>query len=548
MRVIIPMAGSGERFRRAGYTLPKPLIDVDGRPMIAHVLDQFPAEWPVLFGVSRAHLEDPALNLAETLLSLRPNAQIVAVEPHKLGPVWTLKDMIAHIDANQPAIVTYCDWASAWDPEHFLRFVRESGCDAAVQAYRGFHPHTLRSAFHAYIREKDGWMLDIQEKRPYTNQPTAEFASNGIHYFSSGQCLAKAVEQSVARDMRAVGEFFVSIACKALADDGARIAVYEVPHFHNWGTPEDFAEWQGWRRTFARLTEIRHPASHSGTVLVPMAGLGERFSRAGFTLAKPLIPVSGRPMAVQALADLPEAPHRVVILRTDMHGRADVEVALKQAFPDLTIIRLDAPTDGQARTCLLGLDGADPDAPLTIGACDTGAVYDPARLMALLLPNGPDVVIWTMRGHPGAERQPQAYSWVDADDTGRVRGISVKSPLGNPARDPILVGNFTFRRARDFKAAAMRMIRKDARMGNEFYVDQCINEALEMGLRVAMLELDHFLCWGTPDDLATFEYWQSCFHKLRSHPYDLHTDSRIPVLEMPKLRAKCALIRPDLPI
>ena len=49
-----------------------------------------------------------------------------------------------------------------------------------------------------------------------------------------------------------------------------------------------------------------------------------------------------------------------------------------------------------------------------------------------------------------------------------------------------------------------------------------------MGLRCHMLEGDGFMSWGTPNDLRTFEYWQSCFHKWAGHPYQLENDQRIP--------------------
>jgi NDP-sugar pyrophosphorylase family protein len=49
MQIVIPMSGFGERFRRAGYSVPKPLIEVEGKPIIAHVLSMFPNETDVFF-------------------------------------------------------------------------------------------------------------------------------------------------------------------------------------------------------------------------------------------------------------------------------------------------------------------------------------------------------------------------------------------------------------------------------------------------------------------------------------------------------------------
>ena len=111
---------------------------------------------------------------------------------------------------------------------------------------------------------------------------------------------------------------------------------------------------------------------------------------------------------------------------------------------------------------------------------------------------------------------------------GRVKSISVKVPLASPATDPIVLGTFTFRRAEDFRRSVERLIARDGRVNGEFYIDSCINDAIALGLNCQLFEVDSYLCWGTPNDLRTFEYWQSCFHKWASHPYRLQLDRRVP--------------------
>ena len=61
------MSGFGERFRRAGYTVPKPLIPVDGKPIIAHVIDLFPRETKFVFICNEDHLATPEYKMSQTL-------------------------------------------------------------------------------------------------------------------------------------------------------------------------------------------------------------------------------------------------------------------------------------------------------------------------------------------------------------------------------------------------------------------------------------------------------------------------------------------------
>ena len=97
-------------------------------------------------------------------------------------------------------------------------------------------------------------------------------------------------------------------------------------------------------------------------------------------------------------------------------------------------------------------------------------------------------------------------------------------PLNNPAHDPIVTGTFTFRRAGDFRLAVKRMIERNARVNGEFYIDTAINDAITLGLNCRLFEIDRYLGWGTPDELQTYLYWQTCFDRWKEHPYSQKID------------------------
>ena len=155
-----------------------------------------------------------------------------------------------------------------------------------------------------------------------------------------------------------------------------------------------------------------------------------------------------------------------------------------------------------------------------------------------------DVIVWAARGHANAIRHPKMFGWIDTDTNGLINRISVKEGLGQPISDPIVIGTFTFKRANDFKLAVEKLFSRDGRVNGEFYLDSCINDAIALGLKCYLFEVDHFLSWGTPNDLRTFEYWQSCFDKWPSHPYKLNLDSRVPENSIAELRHKYRSIEP----
>jgi hypothetical protein len=361
-----------------------------------------------------------------------------------------------------------------------------------------------------------------------------EYASSGTYYFSNGQMMLDAFRQTFEQNLNVGGEYYVSLAYKPLLAAGQPVAVYDLQHFMQWGTPDDVTEYCNWSRAFRQLLA---PPSKSiqpaGSLVMPMAGLGQRFQNEGYSLTKPLIPLSGRPMVVQAAHDLPPAKQHAFVLRSDMPGHAEITFQLKSIYPHAVVESIPLVTEGQACTALIGLEALERSSqrtpgPVTFGACDNGALYDAQAFEQLAHNSEVDVIVWGVRGHANAVRCPNMFGWIDADADGRICRISVKTPLESPSTDPIVLGTFTFKRAADFRASVERLIGRNGRINNEFYIDAAINDAIELGLRCHHFEVDSFLSWGTPDDLRTFEYWQSCFSKWQSHPYRLERDIRLP--------------------
>ncbi|GJE14823.1 NTP transferase domain-containing protein [Methylobacterium longum] len=548
MQIVIPMSGAGERFRRAGYTLPKPLIVVEDKPIIAHVIDLFPGETNFVFVCNQDHLDNSEYGMAETLRKYCPTGKIVGVEGKKLGPIAAVLDAREHISLDEEVFVNYCDFTCYWDWEDFKSFVTEVRCDGAVPAYRGFHPHSIDSIYYAFMSEKGLWMQDIQEKKPFTNNPIDEFASSGGYYFRSGRICLEAFDAVVAQNLEVNGEFYVSLAYKILAQRGQRVAIYELQHFMQWGTPQDVAEYNVWSRNFRRiLTMLPRTPVQEGTLLIPMAGLGMRFAERGYAIPKPLLDLSGLPMVLQAFYSLPEAAGAKFVLRGDMPGHAEIASMLQEGVPGATITLLDSVTEGQAVTCAAGAEGLNDDIPMTIGACDNGLIFDAAALDALLSSDGPDLIVWTVRGHRPALSKPTSYGWVETDENGRVLAVRVKMKPEDASTAPMIVGAFTFRRIADFRSAYKRLVERDGRINGEFYVDSMVEDALAMGLDCRIFDVDCYLGWGTPNEYEAFRYWQSCFHKWSGHPYRIELDPMVPPDRRAAIAAAVASVSPPRP-
>ena len=532
MQIVIPMSGFGERFRRAGYEVPKPLIEVEGKPIIAHVIDMFPGETDFSFICNQDHLDNPNYRMREILKKYCPTGKIYGIRPHKLGPVFAVQQIQAYLNTDAPVVVNYCDFTCYWDWEHFKDFVAQAACLGAIPAYKGFHPHSLGSTNYAYLKERAGWVQDIQEKQPYTDNRMNEYASSGTYYFSSAKIMMDLFAHIVGGKIDLEGEYYVSLAYKRLCDESKPVAVYPLQHFMQWGTPEDVKEYNYWSQTFSNLVDQNSlPATAPGSTVIPMAGLGQRFVNQGYTITKPLISVSGSAMVVQATNDLPRTQNQVFVVRSDMPDYSEVVSALEDNYPNGLIKTIDHVTGGQACTAIIGvkaLKGLNTQkaSPVTIGSCDSGALYDNKDFVDLLNNPEVDVIVWGVRGYPNAIRYPEMYGWVDSN-SGVIRSVSVKKPLDNPTVDPIVLGTFTFKKIADFVSVTDRLIKRDGRVNGEFFMDSCVEDAIHLGLNCVLFEVESYLCWGTPNDLKTFGYWQSCFHLWDGHLYQLQDDKRV---------------------
>ena len=162
MKILIPMAGMSKRFMKAGVTVPKPLIEVEGLPMIKHIVRNFSDEDEFVFGINER--DDAKTSMASLLKAMVPRNQIIRMPYQEEGPVASTMQMSHCVRDDEPVIVNHCDFSWRWDYDNFKRQIRENRCDGAVICYRDFHPHLLGPNLYATLDAEGFWMKEIREK------------------------------------------------------------------------------------------------------------------------------------------------------------------------------------------------------------------------------------------------------------------------------------------------------------------------------------------------------------------------------------------------
>jgi NDP-sugar pyrophosphorylase family protein len=245
MKIIIPMAGTGNRFVEKGYNVPKPLIEVNGKMIIDYILDMFDRKNDeFVFICNDVHLA--TTKMKEVLQSLIPNSTIVSMPQHKLGPVYTVKEVYHLINDEEEVIVSYCDNPHLWNRKDFERKMHDGKFDGCVLTHTGFHPHTLAHTKMAFVKGNNGVLEEIKEKACYTDKPMNEHASTGVYYFKKGAYIKKYFEQAIEQKIQYNGEFYVTLVYNLLVKDGLKVGYYDTPFVTVFGTPEEVENFEAW--------------------------------------------------------------------------------------------------------------------------------------------------------------------------------------------------------------------------------------------------------------------------------------------------------------
>jgi HAD superfamily hydrolase (TIGR01509 family) len=229
MNVLIPMAGAGSRFASVGYTFPKPLIEVKGKPMIQVVVESLNIEANFIYIVQKSHREKYNL---DTLLNLiTPNCKVVEIEGITEGAACTTLLAKEFINNDSPLIITNSDQFIDWNSTEFMYQMNEKNYDGGIVSFPATHPKWSFAK-----TDENGIVLEVAEKKPISDKATA-----GIYYWRNGSDFVKYAEQMIDSDVRVNNEFYVCPVYNEAIKDSKKIFNYMIEADKMWGlgTPED---------------------------------------------------------------------------------------------------------------------------------------------------------------------------------------------------------------------------------------------------------------------------------------------------------------------
>jgi HAD superfamily hydrolase (TIGR01509 family) len=227
LNVLIPMAGAGSRFEQAGYTFPKPLIEVNGKPMIQVVIENLNLDANYIYVVQKAHREK--YNLDTLLNLLTPGCKIVETDGLTEGAACTALLAKDYIDNDNPLFFANSDQFVEWDSNEFMYKMQETDADGGIVSFTATHPKWSFAKI-----DENGLVTEVAEKNPIS-----DIATVGYYFWKHGSDFVKYSEQMIKKNIRVNNEFYVCPVFNQAIEDCKEIRTFNTNEMWGLGTPED---------------------------------------------------------------------------------------------------------------------------------------------------------------------------------------------------------------------------------------------------------------------------------------------------------------------
>ncbi len=491
MNILIPIGGRDKYFPEGSSVFPKPLIDIAGSPLVEHTLTCLLAlneNYHFTFVVRDEDCRNFSLDNVIKIITHGKRTDIVRLKGPTQGAICSCLMAIGYLDPNEELIIANSDQVILPNLDEIIAEFRGRKLDAAVISFNSTHPR-----FSYICTDQAGRIIETEEKKVISHLGIA-----GFYYFRQSREFIEAAKQVLLNDNPIQGTFFISQALNEMILAGKVLGHHQIPSqgYFPLYSPQKIAEYED--ALFANRTSNR-PAERP-VLVIPMAGEGHRFLRAGYTRPKPFIDVAGKPMIARVLDNLQSANFDTVLMARADHISAERDLLNSLITPSSRIrfVSVDKPTEGAACTILLGRPEINRETPLLIANCDQIVDFDCNKFIQDCTQRNLDGSILVFREDT---RDPK-WSYARANAVGIVIEVREKVAISNFAT----VGIYYFAKGAYFLDAALDMIAKNDRVNNEFYTCPVYNYMIAQGKKVGIYEIPKSAMHGigVPEDLETY--------------------------------------------
>ena len=218
MNIVMPMAGRGNRLAAYDYTVPKPLIEICGKPIVEWAIRTVGLKGNFIFCCKKDHIEN--FSLDEKLKKIVPNCNIISINYNTAGTAQTILEAIKFIDNDDELFISDSDHYMFWNSIQFLSEARTKNIDACILIF----PEKQSSPDYSYVKlNENGYVIEAAEKIPIS-----ETAGAGMHYFRKGKDFVKYARKMIKKNIRFNNEFYVTPIYNEFYSDNKKVITFPV--------------------------------------------------------------------------------------------------------------------------------------------------------------------------------------------------------------------------------------------------------------------------------------------------------------------------------
>lgn len=252
MRVnLIPLAGRGKRFADEGYKLPKPVIPVDGIPMVIAAARSLPKADKYVFICLKEHITKHKID--KTIKKYYPKATIISLDNVTEGQASTCLLAEPYIDPEAELAIGACDNGMDYLPKNYENIMNDKKTDAIIWTFRN-NPNVTRNPEHwgwVAVDKKD-FVKKVSVKIPVSDNPIRDHAVVGSFSFKKAKYFFDYAKKMVAANRRINNEFYNDELMNVLVENKIKVRVFEIDTYIGWGTPADLKTYEYWSTFFKK--------------------------------------------------------------------------------------------------------------------------------------------------------------------------------------------------------------------------------------------------------------------------------------------------------
>ncbi len=234
---LITMAGKGKRYAEAGYLLPKPLIDVDGQPMVWRVIDDLPAADKWIFVVNQAHIDDFSI---DKVIKMKLPQAIVTVDHDLLGGA-SIFCAEQYVGVDEEVFIASCDNGYLYNQSKHqeLKMTRKYDCIMWTFTNDQRQTDSPQSWGYAVLEDDQVTIKSMSVKIPISDNPKNDHSVTAAFWLSSGKVLYSAIRRMMQDNIKINNEFYLDMLPVVLNSMNKKSAIFDVDLYVGWGTPKE---------------------------------------------------------------------------------------------------------------------------------------------------------------------------------------------------------------------------------------------------------------------------------------------------------------------